>query len=422
MKKKIILLLYIFFLSINVFSQENVNQDSLFISARKLAFEKKYNQAKIILNKIIDFNPQNIDALLLLGNINAWNKNHNIANQKYKLILKQDPNNIECIFSIINNNKWAKKIDSAIYYCNYGLKRHPANSKLLLLTLELYVLNEDKKNAFQIAEKLKNIPYEIEKVELLLQELRQKTAKNSIFISNLTNYFKTPYKKITNITTIGYGHVFKHAVIDFQTNIINLNINGQRDSLNPGFQYEVDFYPIFKKNLYMNLNYASSQSGLFPNKRAAIEVYKGFGSGWEASLGYRYMFFVSSIENIEVNILTASITHYFNNYMITFRSYLIKPETKLQSSNVLTIRKYFSSKYNYFDLQLFYGNSPDFPENNINNPDIYNYKSYKIRGEYNASLKNNLYYKIGISVGAFEYNSNEYRGEADLFLRLAYRF
>jgi YaiO family outer membrane protein len=77
-------------------------------------------------------------------------------------------------------------------------------------------------------------------------------------------------------------------------------------------------------------------------------LFQAFGSGWEASLGYRRLNF-----DVAANIYTGSLSKYAGDWLFTLRDYRSKETNSFQG----TIRRYFGGNGNYAGLRLGRGAS-----------------------------------------------------------------
>ena len=74
----------------------------------------KFNQAKIICKKILDFQPNNVNILNLLGIIYLNLENCDLAEQYIQKAIEQNPSNANLYYNLGNVYKNKYKLDEAI--------------------------------------------------------------------------------------------------------------------------------------------------------------------------------------------------------------------------------------------------------------------------------------------------------------------
>ncbi|MDQ3280711.1 MAG: YaiO family outer membrane beta-barrel protein [Acidobacteriota bacterium] len=99
-------------------------------------------------------------------------------------------------------------------------------------------------------------------------------------------------------------------------------------------QFEAEAYPRLTDRAYLYAAAAAAtEHSLYPRLRLGAEWFQGFGTGWEASLGDRWLHF-----DDDVNVLTASISKYSGNWLFTARGF--HADTG-DTSGFLGARRYF---------------------------------------------------------------------------------
>lgn len=102
-------------------------------------------------------------------------------------------------------------------------------------------------------------------------------------------------------------------------------------------QLNVELYPKFgeKGYVYLDAGY-SPHARLYPRSRFGAELFQGFGSGFEASAGYRRLNFPEA-----ANLYTASLSKYYRDWLFTVRGYRSEETTSLQG----VIRRYLGESW-----------------------------------------------------------------------------
>jgi YaiO family outer membrane protein len=109
-------------------------------------------------------------------------------------------------------------------------------------------------------------------------------------------------------------------------------------------QFELNWYPHFAGRRYVYLDAAYSPHALlYPRTRYGLELFQSFGTGWEASLGYRRLNFAAAAD-----IYTGSVSKYMGDWLFTLRDYRSAKTNSFQGTG----RRYFGGKGNYAGLRL----------------------------------------------------------------------
>ena len=85
-----------------------------------------------------------------------------------------------------------------------------------------------------------------------------------------------------------------------------------------------------------------------------MELYKSFGSGWEASAGLRQLEFGGS----PVRIYTGSLGKYWGNYWFSARPTITRKTTGNSDSASLRLRRYFGSAETWVGVEIPSGDRP----------------------------------------------------------------
>jgi YaiO family outer membrane protein len=101
---------------------------------------------------------------------------------------------------------------------------------------------------------------------------------------------------------------------------------------------EVEMYPSFRPGTYGFVSFGMAQDEtLFPNYRAAADLYQSLGRGYEVSAGIRRLGFASATD-----IYLATLTKYVGNWMITGKVFSVPdregPEDSISYHGV--VRRY----------------------------------------------------------------------------------
>src|SRR5207247_8648939 len=104
---------------------------------------------------------------------------------------------------------------------------------------------------------------------------------------------------------------------------------------------------------YVDAGY-SGDAGVFPAWRTGFSLFANLPAGFEADAGWRYLYFSNA-----TNIFTAHVGKYYKNYLFGARTFLTPGGSGLSQSYNAFARYYFGGIYDYFEVLLGTGISPD---------------------------------------------------------------
>ena len=312
------------------------NPDRSFFTARDLAFGGQHSIARDTLRLILSRYPDYTDVRNLLAKTYSWDGNHTEARKQFNKITSVERQNKEVWTAAINNEIYAENYSIALGLANKSLTYLKTDPDLQALRTEIVKEIYKRQNSSDTGEAKES------------KETEAKSFKNRIGIINSVDVFDIVYDPMIYssaeyIRETGIGKVIPR--INF-SNRFNTN----------GLQYEMDFYPKISKKFYAYTNYGYSNSEIFPNHRAAAELYANLPKAVEVSGGVRYLDFVTS----RALIYTGSAGLYSGNYYYSLRPYITpRVDGPIGISGSLLARKYFQDRENYFGINLILGYSPE---------------------------------------------------------------
>lgn len=178
-----------------------------------------------------------------------------------------------------------------------------------------------------------------------------------------------------------------------------------------------DFYLQMNNKSYMYFNYGYAfDASLFPRHRAGYEYYMPLEYKMEASLGARYMKYISS----EVFIATGHLEKYMGNHWVAFRPFYVMQDNGNSFTLLANYRFYGKNPLNYWGVELTYGNSPDDSRATMENSAFNNLDAYKIKLERSFMLNSISDVRIGIGYTREEYITSKFRNR--YLIEVGYRF
>ncbi len=278
------------------------NTDVLLLESRVLSWKKRYPQALAGYDEVLAIDPGNAEAFIGIADVAAWRGDHAGARAIYGEILERDPGNAEVHYRLGLVAKWDG---------NYGLARESIDRAVALAPG-----NDDYRTALTAAAPR-------------LQAKRE----------------------------VRYGHTvdaFGDGRADFQSDRLALHLGlpggagplivkagqtlraGARD-----FQLGLEAYPRLWTRAYGRFELdASPRAVHYPSYSALAEVYQGFLTGGEASLGVWHMRFPSR----PVTVALGSLGWYLGNYYPYGRFNFGSEGGRGHFSWSLQLRRYFSDE------------------------------------------------------------------------------
>jgi YaiO family outer membrane protein len=411
------------------FAQENVvpekNSSDEFKRARELAFDGNREEARSICYEILNQNPKFYDARILIGRTFAWDKDFKLGREELQKVLDEDFDNSDAIFAMIDLEKWAGDPNKAIFYCEYGQSIYPNEEAFLVQKAGLLQDIGDENMSLQVLDELLVLNPGNEEGLALMKKYKLSRMIYKAIYQHDYEYFNKPYKRKWHLSSFQLARRNSWGTIIGKLNLGDLISEGESFWSNEvAKQFEVDAYPVVSKNSYAYLNYGYSPDNLFPKHRAGAELYHKLPKAFGVSAGMRFLQFNSDAGNKNIYIYTASLEKYYRNYWFSFRTYLTPKNGDVSQSYWLESRRYLRNSKNYIGLELATGVSPDEARGNFLSPDVYKYKSKKFRLSYQDRLgkTDRLLYLLKIGYEREEYQVNEKRNVVSFSAKLSYQF
>lgn len=340
----------------------------------------------------------NSDVALLLGRTYAWDGKYDSTRIILNEVLDRNPDSMEALDAFADVEYWSENYAKAVEYCNLALKKDSINEDFMLKKARILHSNEKYGEAVTTLENLIRINTTNAEALKKLQEYRLDVMKNRIKLNYTIDQFDKSFNRDPwQVVALSYGRKTKLGSV-----IARVNMAKRFGDI--GFQYEIDAYPKISENNYGYLNYGFSQSSVFPDHRFGAELFHSFPKAFEGSLGMRTLFFGSS----DVTIFTGSVGKYISNYWISLRSYVTPGTTGTSVSGQLQMRRYFSDPENYIGLRMGYGVSPDDNRNLIDSSQKLTLKTRSVRMEFNHIINDVWIINPAVAWGSEELNSGSF--------------
>lgn len=283
-----------------------VDADGLLGRGRTYAWGKFYDKAEKDIKHVVNVYPDYGDAWSALGDVYLWSNNFAEAYQAYNKWISLDPDQPDPFVSLVKVNISERK---------FVLAREN------LAKAEQRGFNQQKINEYKVI--LDRIPGATDwEYSFFYEILSYKTSRSNSSTYNLS--LKRDFSK--------------------NSTIINIFISDRFNKTDVGFS--LDTYQELWNRSYGNIKLQIvPDARVFPAADVFIEIYQGFGQGWELSSSYRNMNFSDS----SVDIYGISIGKNINDWYLRNRSSLIPKDAGLDFSSFIFSRKYLNTVDNYFE-------------------------------------------------------------------------
>jgi YaiO family outer membrane protein len=383
---RVIISFFICFISASALSaktlvpRDTTSLDALFAKAREFAYNSRKAESREICQQILIRDSTYRDAAVLIGRTYAWDKKYDSARFVLTKVIYQKVGYYDAVDALIDVEFWSDNYTEAIKYADIGLTYHPDDANFLYKKARVLNSSGNSQKALDLLNLiLAKSPSNKDALDLQLS-IQRSMMVTKLTINYWTDIFK--YDDPWNFASAAIGR----KMPKFGT--VTLRYNYARRFGNDGHQIELDAYPVIAKGIYMYFSTAFSNKKNFPYSRLSMEPYFKLPSGFEMSLGFRYLNFdnnsIVTLDSNKVLIYTGTIGKYSGNYWFSVRPYLIRGEEKWSKSVNLTVRRYLSDADSYLSLVVGTGISPDEREFAID-PGYY-LKSSKISLEYQQKI------------------------------------
>jgi len=317
-----------------------------FQQARTLAFDGQRQEARAILQQLLQDKPEFWDARILLGRLYAWDKQYDEAREHLLQVVRAKPGYTDARSALADVEIWSGNYERAVGLLDEGLSSHPTNQDLLYKKALAQRKLGDYSGASVTLEQLHDVNPAHAQAARLYASMREQRRRNKFSL----NYGYTDINRLADPWHIGSVQVSRRTGIGTVVGRYNYTNRFGRSAQ----QFEIDAYPRIVNGLYAFINYGYSDDSLFPQNRYAAELYANLPGGIELSGGFRYLDFRSS----KVTIYTGTLAKYLGNWWLSFRPYITPKAIGTSRSYQFTARHYFGDADNYLGVTGGVGSSP----------------------------------------------------------------
>lgn len=361
-------------LPLPTFADNIENVDQAFEEARSQAMNENYEEAEELLLNILEATPDYEGVRVYLARVYSWTGRYEKAIEESRHVFEKNPYNHEALEVYVTVHIWQGKASEiepwiAEMAQSFFMQDH--------IWIQLARLRIEKGKYIEAQEAL-NEAKKINPANPNIHELRAHFRNGQPLYGAKLEVTHDRFTEIFNPQTLTAFELSRETSIGPVIGRINYARRFDRE----GLQAEVDVYPEFTENIYAYLNAGGTSSALFPSFRLGAEPYFTLPRNFEGSAGLRYL----HLSENPVWIFTASLTHYYEDWMFTLRPYMSPGEEGVSYSYNVVGRRYFSNANNYIGFQGGWGFSPE--ERFFQNieEELFLIKSQYLRGEFSGEL------------------------------------
>ena len=381
--------------------------DELFARARKLAFGGQRNEAIELCREALKRSPNYQDIRILLGRILAWDSRYDEGCMELQKVLRAQPDYLDGRVALVDLELWSDHPGAALALCDEGLALRPNQPLLLFRKARALKALGTYPEALQAAQAAVAADPEFYEARTLVENLGELTQRYKLALSYTYDRFDRIFDP-WRLTALSLSHRFDAGSLIGRVNHAS-RFGGT------GQQFEVDAYPRWGDGTYFYLNAGFSDAALFPHRRYGAEIYHNFPKGIEGSLGLRRLQFSAST----VTIYTGSLSKYLGDWLFTLRPNYTPNSLGASKSGSIAVRRYLGDAENYLTFSLGTGVSPDQP-----NPDasILDLRSRKASLSAQGWLSRRFILSGGLAYEKQEISQGVERAQTTLNAGLEWRF
>ncbi len=404
MRNTLFILLLYHLLSLVSYAQDTLSfhtTEEGFDLMRMMASNQDYASARKIALKLLTSEPDNYDISVYLARIYGWESKYDSALIVIAFLLEDNPNYPEALALRVDLEYWQNNWENLVLSAEKALAVIPEDTSIrekyalaLFHTGELekaweeteLILAKDSRNT--LARNLQN--------QMVIGE-----PNNEVFGRYSFDYFQQPYLRRWHMITV--GGIFPYTAGKLIPSInAGHNVEAGTFAESSDIQFNLETYWLFSKKNYLLAGYGISPGNYFPKHRVILDIWQVLPKGFSLAAGLRYLYWDEHFYFPHI-----LIEKYAGNYWLALNNYIFFKEYGISASCYLTIRRYFSHKYNYLSATIGYGTAPDESIVVKSDLDRLNALSFRIDGSRMAGKR--IRFNVSTGYSYEEYLNNTYR-------------
>lgn len=350
---KTAILTCILFFGFQIFHAQKINTDSLLLQAYESLNQKEYERALKQAHLGKKVSPEYLDFQVLIGRIHQLTTQQDSAKVYFNKVLEKNTAYEEAFLYLINLELETKNYENAEHVINLAITTHPENRSFRFKKLQLYQLQGNVEEEDEYLKELSSLYPENSEIKQRIFWLDSRFNSNRIGLQYSHTNFDRDGIGPWHLGTIQYIGERKWGSILGRVNYAHRRSNGSL--LIDGVQFEGESYFFTGENSYANVSVGYSEDLVFPKWRLGASYFQNFAKGWEVDLGIRYTYVAKN----NIPAVTLGVGKYFGSYWMHLRSFFQEQNKNVYPAFTLTSRYYYNTRFDYVNLILGYGTSPD---------------------------------------------------------------
>ncbi len=412
---KPLLLSCLFLFTIQILFAQKINADSLLVQAYESLKQKEYPEAMKQAHLGKKISPDYLDFQVLIGRIHQLTTQQDSARIYFNKVLEKNTAYEEAFLYLINLELETENYENAEDVINQAITAHPENKSFRFKKLQLYQSQENVEKEREYLKELSSLYPEKPEIQQRIFWLESRFNSNRIGLQySLTNFDRNgigPW----HLGTIQYIGERKWGSILGRVNYAHRRSNGSL--LLDGIQFEGESYFFTGKNNYANISLGYSEDLVFPKWRLGASFFQTLPKGWEVDLGIRYTYVAQN----NIPAATVGIGKYFGAYWMHLRSFFQEQDKNVYPAFTLTSRYYYNTRFDYVNLILGYGTSPDERVILAELNQRVNLNSYRAGLGYYRQFGRHIIAGIQAVYNRQKYIEDNWQNEFETFIMLHYR-
>lgn len=328
---------------------------SSFQQAQQAVAQQQYTAAENYCRQIIKQEPQHWDAHLLLAYIHGWQGNFDQAEILIQHMLTALPSQDSAVQQVIHEAMlchtrlayWQGDLEETIRRAEEGIALFPDETEFLMLAGKVAMANQAYLTALELFDRV------------LLQDPDHQEAQA---LRDDAYWLSAKYQ-----AGVLYGHeIYSHSPYSRQTLSAELTRFWKKIALTGrmnrsyrfdlvSHQMELEGWITLSSRWYLYAHTGYSDAILFPRFRSGLEPFYKLTPSLEISAGYRSLHYTDQT----IWIYTASLYKYLGKGSLGLRTYWSPTTVGWRKSIEASGRLYLPDEYNFVELKVGSGASPD---------------------------------------------------------------
>lgn len=326
--------------------RDPASYDARFGLARALSFRGQRDEAIRLYTELIDRHPGDPDALLGRGRVLAWEKRYSEAEADLLAVTRRSPGYADAWSALGDLYLWSDRPREAVESYSQWVALRPddpaayeARGHAYSSARDFARARDDFYRALALGADQARIGRRIGSLNRIPGALPWQASISYSFDGFADRAFEAESLKSS------VRREFEKGSLALEALGIHRFSRWDEAIAADGF---LDLWP----RAYGNLRVQSAvERVLFPRMAYGLEVFQGFGKGWEASGGVRYLDFQSS----KVDFYTASLARYVGNWYLRGRTTFVPGDEGVRISNSILARRYLTTVDDFVQAEVNFG-------------------------------------------------------------------